>query len=401
MSQALYKGKRLWIVLIIVAAIALVFSQADFIICRITSAISPEHPCYCPVNAEKNRVAAIVSEGGIYDTGSVASAFSGYYASVKKDLNIENVGLKRFPGKTIDELDKFVDNLYTNENVAYILLIGDDLPTTNVSATDFTNLAAIYWKLECVNEDCGCCKCTDIALSSIIPPFFQPNEEKVNFVVRSINTYADYHSNFKSYMKKYPRVVLLLTDYMGSEDGKYIGLQDPKVNLGYDMPQEYVYNTDYQKVADELKKKHLVLYYSVHGDPTTGRYISLSIIGKQQLDDLGGNLFLSAKHTHPYYTNIDEYLEFAGENGVPALFVSGFSCGDILIKSPTNSPEYCCWPQAFIDTGVWVHYSISGTDVEGRIINDAFSNEQTIGLAVRKYMTQQNFIFGDILAHMK
>lgn len=399
--QTLLKRKKLWTAIIIIIAIALVYTQAGLILCMITSVVSPNHPCYCPVNSEKNRVAVIVSEGGIYDTDAVSSAVSGYYASVKKDLNIDNAGLKKFPGKKVDELDKFVDDLYTNDNVAYIILIGDDLPTADVNATDMTNLHAIYWKFECVNEDCGCCGCSDVALSSIMPPFFQPDEEKVSFIIRSLETYADYHNNFKDYMKKYPRVVLHLTDYMGSENGEYIGLDDPKRRLGYDMPKEYVYNTEYQKVADELKDEHLVLYFSIHGDPTTGRDMSLSIIGKQQLERVGGSAFLSAKHTNPYWTTADEYLEFARENGAPALFVEASSCGDIIIKSPQNSTEYCCWPQVFMDTGAWAYYSSGGADYEGKRMKKAFSNEQTIGLAVRKYMVQQDFIFGDILAHMK
>lgn len=380
----------------------LVFSQASFTVCWITSIVSPEHPCYCSVNVEKDRVTIIVSKGGIYDTDDVASSVSKYFTSVKKDLNIENAGLKKFPGKTIDELDKFVDDLYMDDNVAYIILIGDDLPTASgVNATNWESLAAIYWKMECVDEDCGCCRCSDIAISSIMPPFAYTDPEKVSFILKTMETYTDYHNNFESYMKKYPRTALHLTDYEGSENGKYIGLADPKEGLGYDMPQEYVYNTEYQKVTDKLKKKHLAMHFSIHGDDTTGRDMSLSIIGKQQLERLGGPAFLSAKHTQPYWSTIDEYLEFARENGAPALFMSGFSCGDLIIKSPMNRTDYCCWPQAFMDTGTWAYYAGFGTNSEGKRMNKAFSNEQTIGLAVRKYRAQQNLIFGDILAHMK
>ena len=63
--------------------------------------------CYCEPNKEKNKVAVIIAKNGIYDTDAINSQILEYYNAVKKDLNIENTGLKRFEGKKISELDKF------------------------------------------------------------------------------------------------------------------------------------------------------------------------------------------------------------------------------------------------------------------------------------------------------
>ena len=69
-------------------------------------------PPDCEPEPEKNKVAVVIAKDGIYDTGIMNSQISAYYEAVKKDLNIENVGLKKFDGETISELDKFAEELY-------------------------------------------------------------------------------------------------------------------------------------------------------------------------------------------------------------------------------------------------------------------------------------------------
>jgi hypothetical protein len=348
----------------------------------------------------KDRVAVVIAEGGIYDNDAVASQVSEYYASVKKDLNIDNAGLKKFPGETIGELNTFVDALYVDDNVGYVFLVGEDLPVGKDTTTG--ELHEIYWSLECVGRECGCCKCSNIAISYILPPFTYTDAEKVSFILKTLRLYTDYHSNFAGYMKEYPRTVFQIADYIGRIGDEYLsGAGDPNENKGYDLPFEYAYNTEYKKVSDGLKEKHLILYFIVHGSPTTGRDKQISIIGKDQLEGLGGEMFLSANHTKAYTSTTDEYVEFMRENGLPSLFVEGYSCAENIIVSPQNSTEYCCWPQATIDTGAWAFYAFGGTPEEAAHIRRAFANEQTIGLAMRKYITQQDLVFGDILAHMR
>ena len=85
----------------------------------------------CKPEPEKNKVAIVIVKDGIYDTGIISSQISAYYEAVNKDLSIEDVGIKKFDGETINELDNFVEELYLRENVAYIVLIGDDLPVAD------------------------------------------------------------------------------------------------------------------------------------------------------------------------------------------------------------------------------------------------------------------------------
>ncbi len=352
--------------------------------------------CYCEPNKEKNNVAVIILKNGIYDNEAIDSQILAYYDAVKKDLNIGNAGLKKVEGTKISELDRFIDNLYLNDNAGYIVLVGDDLPVANISNTSLENFHDIYRKLECVKQDCTLRSCSDVAISYILPPFTYSNQEKNDFILNVLKTYTGYHNNFDALSKEYKKAVLHMMDYQGYADGEFMGLADPKEKLGYNLPKVVVFNTDYQKVADEFKRKYLVSYMTIHGDPTTGRDMSMSIIGNETLSQYGPE-FLSGSHTAPYWTRIDEFLEFTKENGAPALFVEIFSCGDMIIKSPIGDSRYCCWPQAFMDSGVWAYYAFEGS----KEMRKSFSNEKTIGMAIRKTIVQQDFIIGDILAHMR
>ncbi len=75
----------------------------------------------CEPEPDKNKVAVVIAKDGIYDTNTISSQILEYHEAVKKDLDIENIGIKKFDGTTISELDKFIDELYLRENIAYIV----------------------------------------------------------------------------------------------------------------------------------------------------------------------------------------------------------------------------------------------------------------------------------------
>lgn len=328
----------------------------------------------CKPEPEKNKVAIVIVKDGIYDTGIISSQISAYYEAVNKDLNIENVGIKKFDGETINELDNFVEELYLRENVAYIVLIGDDLPVANVTKDDSRNLHAIYEKLVCINKERCFNACSNIGISYILPPIFCPDDDKADFVLKILETYTDYHDNFATYDSKYQKSVL----YIKAKDPPDV--EGPPEHVGYDLPKVIVFNTEREKVKDELKSKHIILTYpcGAHGSPTSIG-IGLSNYGIQ--------------------TTLEEYSSFVKENGVPALFIDAATCGASVIKS--NNLSYCCWPQIYMESGVWAYYIFGGGGSEIIRMQEAFSKEETIGLAIRKNIIGQALIFGDILAHMK
>ena len=327
----------------------------------------------CEPEPEKNKVAVVIAEDGIYDTSVISSQVLEYYEAVKKDLDIENAGLEKFDGTTINELDKFIDGLYLEENVAYVVLIGDDLPVADVSEDDLSNLAAIYEKLECVNRERCFNACNDLAVSYILPPVLYPNNEKVNFVLAVLETYTGYHDDFATISSDYQESALFIANK------ELVEIEAPSERIFYDLPATTVYNTDQDKVRSELKKKHILLKYGcVHGSPTSVG-LGISQYGVQ--------------------TTLEEYTSFAIEWGTPALFVHSCSCGGIIFKMEDS--RYCCWAQIFMESGVWAYYSLSGGGDQTARMEKAFSNEETIGLAIRKNIVAQNLIFGDILAHIK
>ena len=379
----------------------------------------------CQADTQKNKVAVVIAKGGIYDTEEMSAQVSAYYAAVKKDLNIESAGLKRFEGTrmdSLDELDKFVDGLYSNDDVAYIILVGDDLPIGNVTNETTYELFMkglsvpiplydIPNKLECANRNCEVkaplytleeekceynCKmlrlCSDMGVSVILPPIFYSDNEKADFVLKVLEKYTYYHENFASLSSEYQKSLLLVQDVL-EEKPKYKFSGD----AGYSMPMTVVFNNETKLVEEELKEKHMALLLSVHGTRGT---VGLGLISP-------GEYF--------GYTTLERYLSFTDENGLPALFVESDACEWDILKHREDF-QHCCWPQIFMESGVWAYYTGSVLEVESygkaNIPNfeqpytwlawrKTISDEQTIGMAVRKNSDTSTIIFGDILAHMK
>jgi hypothetical protein len=150
-----------------------------------------------------------------------------------------------------------------------------------------------------------------------------------------------------------------------------------------------VYNNEYSRVLEEMKEKHRILYLRVHGNPAN---VGMGLYGPRQVQSMppdGGA---------PYTTTLEDYSQFVDEYGTPALFVDSGACYSISIKDfGMTGFSPCCWPQVYMDSGVWVYYSVSnGFDVEKDI-----SDGGMIGLALRKNVVSQFFVYGDILAHVR
>lgn len=398
----------------------------------------------CFPDSSKDKISFIIAENGVYDNEQIRLQVSRYFDSVKKDLNIDNAGIKKFPGKTIDELDEFVDGLYLNDDVGYIILLGDDLPistynevisytrlprfgdtevidietnttipTTNPDDTGIclvndsksgkivrliTSLDAcgppaksmgldgdVDEKISCVNGDCrvltepctggGCTigttggywRCRDVAVSYIMPPVLYSESEKVDFVLKILSTYTDYHNSFNTIITKYQKSVLAIGGIGPVGEGEPM--------IGYNLPAVAVAYTDGEKISSELKSKHLVLFLGVHGSPDT------------ILFDIGVPNQVSV--------SLDEYTSFSNEYGTPVLFVDAGQCGAFVLGYENS--RHCCWPQIFMESGTWAYYGTS----PGHGMKAKFTDEKTMGLAVRKSNVEQVFIFGDILAHMR
>ena len=404
--------------LITIAAILIFFTISVIVFYgdfryTISSIMHPSKICF--PDSSKNKVTILIAKNGIYDNEKISLQVSKYFDSVKKDLNIDNAGLQKFPGKTIEELDRFVDDLYLNDDVGYIVLVGDDLPiviektveilnytdtgTVNCLVNDsvsgevvletsaaacmpgrFASLdTSVDEKISCVNGGClvrtescasevcpirkgndGYWRCRDVGISYILPPLLYSESEKVDFVLKILSTYTDYHNNFDIIISKYQRSVF---DVVG------VGLLGKsKPMIGYYLPIVALQNTDGEKISSELKNKHLVLFLGVHGSPQ--------------------ELLFSIGIPNQGSISLDEYSNFAKENGLPALFVDPGQCHALDVRY--EDLRHCCWPQIFLESGVWAYYAVGyGQGIEAKL-----THEKTIGLAVRKSSPIQIFIFG-------
>ena len=432
---------------LIIAAVLILFTISvivfyDDYIYIISSIVHPSKICF--PDSSKDKVTVLIAKDGIYDNEQISLQVSKYFDSVKKDLDIDNAGLKKFDGKTIDELDNFIDTLYLNDDVSYIVLVGDDLPIfVDTEVISYTNLpifsdtevidietnityhvtnpndagiclvndsksgkvislitslsacgppakyrgldASVDEKISCVNGGClvitescesevcpvrkgngGYYRCRDVAISYIMPPPLYSESEKVDFVSKILETYADYHNNFDTVISKYQKSVLAI-ELAESVTGKPM--------IGYYLPIVALAYTEGEKISNELKDKHLILFLGVHGSPNSLLF-SIGIPNQ-------GSIYL------------DEYSNFVKENDLPALFVDAGQCH--ALNTGYEDLRHCCWPQVFMESGVWAYYAVSyGQGMEAKL-----THEKTIGLSVREGSPTQIFIFGDILAHMK
>jgi len=383
----------------------------------------------CKPDMNKNKVAVVIANDGIYDTDSVNSQISKYYEAVKKDLNIDNAGIEKFDGKTIDELDEFVDEIYLNDGVGYIILLGDDLPIAEfqwslVSGVYFPNASIEYitTKLQCVNTNCNIpiplysdrpeycpggptCKgfdlCNDVAISFILPPVNYSDEKKVDFIMKIFKTYTDYHDNFKEVISRYQNTLFLIQSYYRSRERAETGGYVPDASrfdgyLGYNLSLITIFNNETQQVSNGLKNKHKILYLAVHG------LSGIIEMGLHSTSPTGGQ-HRRTESALGIKTSLWDYSDFAKENGLPALFVESGACENYFV----SGDGYCCWPEIFMESGVWAYYSFTASaipfasDTTVRM-REYFSSEQTLGLAIRKYAgrTPLSF-FGDILAHIR
>lgn len=419
--------KRRKIIAIILILIAVIFIGISAYLIKIQKYKYFEKNCY--PNASKDKVAVIIKENGIFDNEEIASQVSEYYNAVKKDLNIENAGLKKFDGETIDKLDEFVEALYLNDDAAYIVLLGDDLPPGNTSNesnsleflsirginhTDIQEMSDLEYinsnglEARCDNKECTQKRvvriCSDIAVSFILPPINYTDKEKIDFVLDILKTYISYHNNFDELSREYEKSVLFIQHKPDWEVKLYKG------SFGYDLPSVSIFNTENEKIINEAKKKHMVLIFTGHGTRT-----SVGIgIGKKSLEEikkihpnLGPELIDEMLKPGTYYTTLEDWTNFSRENGVPALFLEVTACENSFLSWRDEEGEMgfanpCCWPQIYMKSGVWVYMPQGAKSfLEFLRLRAGISNEESIGYAVRKYASHHGIIFGDILAHMR
>lgn len=349
---------------------------------------------YCSYDETRNRIAIIIKENGVYDSEDVGDKFTQYFSAVKEHLNINNVGVKKFSGSTIDEFDEFIENLVKNELVGYIILVGTDLPiakptydpefNTTYLSLDTGTINDIYSYVDRTKE-VGVNQCVDVAISVVVSPHSDivipenyTDEKRREFVGSVFSNFVNYHKNPSQTYGRFNKT-------------NFVILDDPPYSYSPDLDPYrtiYFYNLIYAdhaeslKIVSNLRNKPLVFMYHVHG--------WASVLGFGLNNDTT-------------ITSVLDILDFYNESGQISLFVDSLGvCGSnilgILITAAGDPwPIFCCWPQTWLKTDIWAVTEVTGYPYHHSFQRWVFK-EKVIGKALRKTYHTQNQIYGDILA---
>ena len=343
---------------------------------------------YCEYDTTRNKVVIIIKKDGVYDDKSLINKFNEYFIAVKKHLNIENVGVQKFSGSTIKELDQFIENLVKKQYVGYIIFVGEDLPIVDKNENtggfmlDFPAINDIYSyvgrkRQVSVNE------CVDLAISYVFPPLIYPNENKRLFIKEIFSNFIKYHNNPEEIFNDFKDILIIgWDDNIGAPLGDQLNPSKfSEYRKIYFYPVTYVLNSDFEKVHSEMKKKHLIFGYNVHGLP--------NLLGIELSGESKENLQNKITSTN------QEVLDFYNQNGQFSLFIGiKGACGQEFLSE--FGIENCCWPQTWLKTGNWAAYSVNGYPYHHNFHRWLFK-EKVIGKALRKTYHLQHTIYGDIL----
>ncbi len=363
--------------------------------CGIDPKTGKESNCSCIVNQNKNKFTVIIKKNGVLDNNIIKQKLNLFLDSVKNDLNIDNIGISYFDGNSIPELDMFIEELYHNEDVGYVTVIGDELDLLKIEkgpseALDFDlSLVGKEWNLprneQGIREINPDAYCREVAISWILPPMLYTDNEKIDFIAGVLDRYTKYHNNENNILNQY------------QDDYLHIQWENGHTNLGTDLSMSekgyikdkvLIWNHEHDKIETELEKKHYLLYYNVHGSPI--------MIG------LGLNPNDETNEYSAVYTKLDEFSEFVEQTGTPALLVQAGSCGSVVTGGISyDNNKNCCWPQRFLNAGTWAYYAIGGGGDRIYNMEKLFSTEPFFGHAIRNNPIGQYIIFGDITAHFR
>jgi hypothetical protein len=298
--------------------------------------------------------------------------------SIKTDLNVDNIGVQIVKTESIEETDDYIEQLYYNKNIGYLIIIGLDLACSSIDECreENPNIFSIADEtFSIIGEKTS--NSIRIAISWIVAPAAYNTEEKKDFVSNIITTYTYYHNHPDEILSKYNPSYLMLIH----PDHKIMFELDPP---NYSFSGIRISTEDHERVRKEMQNNPLILSYITHIWEKEAEF---------GLDNDGTD------------TTIEEYEQFILEHNLPGLFVEYGGCYSdrpVIRKWWSLSEiKLCCWPQVNIGNGVWAYYRINGNDINCQSIRKGFSEKLFIGLTVRNFSYGFcNSIFGDITAHM-
>ena len=360
---------------------------------ELSRADGPYYNCNCIVNPAKQSLAVVMREGGTYDTPEIRASVARYLSAVTVSLGVPSAGLCLHVADNFSTLEEFVDSLYYHENVAYAVVVGDEIDLSKTS--EMTAIWRIFDELCIVDKayylpaDSGStpvrdadAMCKDVAISWVTPPFYNGDADKQAFVRRAFDTYAKYHSNENEILSAFSRAFFwiqwdnTLPTSVGSELSQH--------TKNYGLDSIFALNTQHDRVASELAKRPMLLHVNVHANQT--------VMG------LGLTPGGESSTNNQVYTTLSEFTNFCNAHGTPALLFDAFACNSMTPSSGTR--QNCCWPQRVVDAGVWAYYTVFGNSTQRAQTESVIGRLNTMGYAIRTTPVSDYYVYGDIMAHL-
>jgi hypothetical protein len=353
-----------------------------------------DYNCTCIINSQKDKLTIILRKDGIYNSPKLVTAIELYLNSVEENLGLRNIGISYFEGSSIEELDMFIDFLYFERDIGYLIYIGDEFDFT-WAKDEFTSFNR-FFELQNIgineedyfipNEEGEgsivnpSLLCQEVAISWIVPYLNYDSSQKVEFVERLLNKYSSYHKNVGGILKDYSSSILFIYDDEFSDEIE-------ERNKGYGKEIVLVNNKNHSFVKAELKNKHYFFSPYIHGSPTT------SGIGLNYEKDYNygkGQIYITPQYFYEYFIDGDS---------TPFMMSEALGCGTEHISSEKGviDSERCCWPQVLLDLEVWAYYNLFSNPLAQEKLG---SGDSFLGEILKKEGINE-IVFGDITAHFK
>ncbi len=340
------------------------------------------------VNRNKDKITVLMMKGSIYEDSSLKQKIDYFLQSIKSDVKIDNIGITYFDGKNSDELDAFIEKIYCNQDVGYVILIGEEFEQFIKSNDDkyitqyanwngeFTNVGKKRYTFENgIQENNPDFICKDVIISWILPPMpYQKklsNNERINFVSKTIDTYTKYHLNTDNILSNFKGHLHIQWDVNTLGDTQFT------TPLYVNSNTIWVLNTEHEKISELIKNHYKFFSFFVHGWPTS---LTIGVTPNLTTDP---NLVS---------TTVDEFKDMKIDN-LALIAYTGTACNTGWV-SWNEIYNTCCWPQNFMDAGIWAQFSGFADSGVTPILEPPF-----VGQKIREvyggYM-----LFGDPTAHI-
>ncbi len=349
-------------------------------VCVVNPDTGKQNDCACQLNPYKEKVAVLIKANGELDTDSVNTSISAYLEKAAAHRGKVSIGLKKFSGTTFDDLKTYVHDLYHNQGLGSLIIVGRDLPVFSQS-TDVTLVSEAAFDIGYVDKQPVFGTCRDMSVSFVIPRISPMGDySPIQFVVDTFGRFAAYHADTDGIRSSFKKEAL--TVQWDNQIDVSCGENLPLFELQRTLPNTTILNTQHQTLKNKMLEKFPFQQHDIHGAP--------NVQGLGLLNYPDGE-----KDCTSIYVDLLQFDDFIRQNPAQFLLVTSKACKSSVVDY-VYFPN-CCFPQKFLELGSWIYYYFGGGGSDIVKANDLLLSGGTVSEASRK-LTVQSIVFGDILA---